>query len=81
MTALRIIGLRLLKSVAVILAIVALNFLLIRIAPGDPASTSRSGGNFWSMSAMSCKAIWAIPIVRARRSRTCCGSACPPRCC
>ena len=38
MTALRIIALRLLKAVAVILAIVALNFMLIRIAPGDPAS-------------------------------------------
>ncbi len=29
---------RLVKSVAVVLAIVLLNFLLIRLAPGDPAS-------------------------------------------
>lgn len=34
----RAIALRLVKSVGVILAIVALNFVLIRLAPGDPAA-------------------------------------------
>lgn len=38
MTALRVIAIRLLKSIGVVLAIVALNFMLIRIAPGDPAA-------------------------------------------
>jgi peptide/nickel transport system permease protein len=38
MTLLRFLLLRLLKMVAVVLAIVVINFFLIHAAPGDPAS-------------------------------------------